>query len=190
MVKDKSKEELENEENQKVSAEDSSADSEEEIVTQESVKETSETTDEVQQIRLELDEYKNLYLRKAAEFENFKKRKQMEFQTLIKSAEEALMVDLLPVLDDFERFKNNTEGDYESLLQGAQLIHEKLKDILVAHGLEPIESVGTKFDPELHEALMQREEEGVESDIVLEEHQRGYRLGEKVIRHAKVIVSS
>ena len=190
MVKDKSKEEQNKKENQKVLTEDSSNGGENEIVTEESGEETPETVDEVQQIRLELDEYKNLYLRKAAEFENFKKRKRMEFQALIKSAEEALIVDLLQVLDDFERFKNNAESDCESLLQGAQLIHEKLQDIMVAHGLKPIVAVGAKFDPELHEALMQREEEGVESDMVLEEHQRGYRLGEKVIRHAKVIVSS
>jgi molecular chaperone GrpE len=152
---------------------------------------TSEPEDEVGMLRLELNEYKNLYLRKAAEFENFKRRKQLEFQTLIKSAGEALISELLPVLDDFDRFLSSEgNGDNESLLEGARLMREKLWECLVTRGLQPIESLEKPFDPELHEALMQEEREGIEPGIVLQEHLRGYRLGDRVIRHAKVVVSA
>jgi molecular chaperone GrpE len=154
------------------------------------VAENLDLQDQIRQLRLELDEYKNLYLRKAAEFENFKKRKQLEFQTLIRSAEESLIESLLPVLDDFDRIDAEDSGDRESLLQGVRLIRDKLWNALSSRGLQPIEAEGKPFDPELHEAIMQREEEGAEPNTVLEEHQRGYRLGDKVIRHSKVIVST
>jgi len=141
-------------------------------------------------VKLELDEYKNYYLRKAAEFDNFKKRKQQEFQTLVRSAEESLIVDLLPVIDDLERVEENESSDASGLLQGVALIREKLQNILQMKGLEKIESVGKPFDPELHEAMLQQEQEGTEPDTVIQEHECGYRLGDKVIRHAKVVVST
>lgn len=147
---------------------------------------------EIQQLRLELDEYKNLFLRKAAEFENFKKRRQQEFAALINSAEESLIAELLPVLDDFDRLLASVspeESNNDSFIRGAQLMRDKLMDILGARGLRAIDSVGHPFDPELHEALMEQKEGGTEPGMVLQEHLRGYRLGEKVIRHAQVVVS-
>ncbi|MBU1880832.1 nucleotide exchange factor GrpE, partial [bacterium] len=141
-------------------------------------------------VKLELDEYKNYYLRKAAEFDNFKKRKQQEFLILVRTAEENLISELLPVLDDLERVEANESDDAPALMQGIGLIRGKMNSVLQSQGLEPIEAVGKPFDPELHEALLQQEQEGAEPDIVLQEHQRGYRLGDKVIRHAKVVVST
>ncbi len=146
--------------------------------------------EELKQLKLELDEYKNLYLRKAAEFENYKKRKQQEFQALVQSAEESLVAHLLPVLDDLDRVKADDNTNAESLLEGIRLIRDKLWEILHSRGLEPIESVGKPFDPELHEAVLQRKVEGEAPDKVLEEHQRGYKFGGRVIRHAKVVVST
>ena len=190
MVKGKTRTELEKQESRNSSAEEPSEDIGQDVLTPAAEREEIEPAEDIQQIRLELDEYKNLYLRKAAEFENFKKRKQQEFQALIQSAEDALIVDLLPALDDFDRFLASNEADRDSLMQGAQFIRDKLWDALAARGLKPIESVGNPFDPELHEALMQQEEDGVEPGVVLQEHQRGYRLGDRVIRHAKVVVSA
>jgi len=150
--------------------------------------------DEIQQLKLQLDEYKDLFLRKAAEFENFKKRKQQEYVALTTSATEALIVELLPALDDLDRLlenagagENNKENS-ESLRRGARQIRDKIMDLLQARGVKAIESVGTLFDPELHEALMQEQNSG-EPGIVLKEFRRGYRLGVKVIRHAQVVVS-
>ncbi len=150
----------------------------------------TEAPDELIKLRLELDEYKNLYLRKSAEFENFRKRKQQEFRDLILSAEESLITSLLPILDDFDRVEINGSADPESLTQGVKLIREKLWNALSARGVTLIESVGKPFDPQLHEAILQQEEEGKEPDIVIQEHQRGYRLGKKVIRHSQVVVSA
>jgi molecular chaperone GrpE len=151
--------------------------------------------DEIQRLKLQLDEYKDLFLRKAAEFENFKKRKQQEYASLIITATEALIIELLPVLDDLDRLlenaaaKDNNSNNSESLQRGALLIRDKIMDLLQGRGLKAIESVGTPFDPELHEALMQEQNSGREPGIVLKEFTRGYRLGDKVIRHAQVVVS-
>jgi molecular chaperone GrpE len=151
--------------------------------------------DEIQRLKLQLDEYKDLFLRKAAEFENFKKRKQQEYASLIITATEALIIELLPVMDDLDRLlentaaKENNSNTSESLQRGALLIRDKIMDLLQGRGLKAIESVGTPFDPELHEALMQEQNSGREPGIVLKEFTRGYRLGDKVIRHAQVVVS-
>mgnify|MGYP005834413525 FL=1 len=151
--------------------------------------------EQIAQLKLEVDEYKDLYLRKAAEFENFKRRKQLEFTSLLNSASEALITALLPILDDFDRLIENVRQvnhDAEAMkqeLRGAELIRDKLLEVLTARGLKPIESVGMPFDPELHEAMLQQQDSGAEAGIVLQEFQRGYRLGDKVIRHAKVVVS-
>lgn len=148
-----------------------------------------DVVEQFQRFQAQVEEYKNLFLRKAAEFENYKKRTQQEFRTLINSAEEALISELLPVLDDFDRLLANSEGNSESLLRGAQLIRDKLMDLLLAKGLRPIEAVGTPFDPQFHEALLQQQDSTVEPGVVLQEHLRGYRLGDKVIRHTQVVVS-
>jgi molecular chaperone GrpE len=155
--------------------------------------EKSDPEEEIQRLKLELDEYKDLFLRKAAEFENFKKRKQGEFAALINSAEESLIAELLPVLDDLQRLLQHTQDEQwnrEAFLRGSQLIHDKLTDLLTSRGLRPIEAVGTPFNPELHEALLQQSEGGVEPGMVLQEHLRGYRLGDKVLRHTQVVVSA
>ena len=170
--------------------EEESSTTESEVIKDTSSEEIVDIEDQLNQVRLELDEYKNLYLRKAAEFENFKKRKQRDFQSLIKSAGEALITDILPILDDFDRFLATENSNNESFLEGARLIREKLWESLAARGLQPIPAVGNPFDPEIHEAIMEQKEEGSEPGLVLQEHQCGYRLGDKVIRHAKVIVSA
>lgn len=195
MAKDKDKiaeEDPQNSENSEQLPEEISEEVEIQGAGGESLEESLEVdpAEELRQARLELDEYKNLFLRKAAEFENFKKRKQLEFQALIKNASEAVILDLLPALDDFDRFLSVEQGDNESLLEGARLIREKLWEPLAARGLEPIQSLGAHFDPEIHEALLQQEVENTEPGIIVEEHQRGYKLGDRVIRPAKVVVSA
>lgn len=151
--------------------------------------------EEIQQLKLQLDEYKDLFLRKAAEFENYKKRRQQEYASIISTASKALISELLPVLDDLDRLLANAAqkgADYENsqnLLQGAQLIRDKLMDLLTSRGLKTIECVGQPFDPKLHEALVQQQDSSAEPGIVLKEFARGYRLGDKIIRHAQVVVS-
>jgi len=153
----------------------------------------------VVELETALNQYKDQLLRKAAEFENYKKRTESDYAALVRYANEDLVGKLLPVLDDFERSlkaikkteaaggsneKNNVFG------QALELIYNKLGKILESQGLTHFEVVGQPFDPQLHDALMQMPKSGVPPHTVIEEVEKGYMLGEKVLRHARVIVSS
>ncbi len=136
--------------------------------------------------------YKDLLYRKAAEFENFKKRSENEVASVIKFANESLISDLLPVLDDFERSLKaaKTSKEFESLYKGIELIQQKLLKNLEKRGVKSFETVGKEFSVEYHDALLQLPREDVAPHTVLEEVEKGYTLHDKVIRHAKVIVST
>jgi molecular chaperone GrpE len=107
------------------------------------------------------------------------------------NANERLISELLPVLDDMERIIDHSKSSKEttSLLKGAELIEKKMINILEKQGLEKMESLNQEFDPDKHDALMQVDKEGVDSGTIVEEHLKGYKLNDKVIRHAQVIVS-
>ncbi|MDZ7373010.1 MAG: nucleotide exchange factor GrpE [candidate division KSB1 bacterium] len=140
----------------------------------------------------ELEELRDLYIRKLAEFDNFRKRTQREFVELVRNANADLILQILPVVDDFERSLKVADQGIENpqaFVEGVRMIYQKLVGLLEKQGVKKIESVGKPFDPEKHEALLQVEVEGVEPNTVIEEHQPGYFLNDKVLRHAKVIVS-
>ena len=140
----------------------------------------------------ELEELRDLYVRKLAEFDNYRKRTQREFVELVKNANADLILQILPVVDDLERSLKAAEEhqqNFDAFVEGVRMIYQKLMAVLEKQGLKRIESVGQPFDPEKHEALMQVEKEGVDPNTVVEEHQAGYLLNERVLRHAKVIVS-
>ena len=131
------------------------------------------------------------YLRLLAEYDNFRKRTTREIENILKTANENLINELLPILDNLDRataHKNDKET-LEEYLKGIELIENQLRDILKRAGLEPMEVIGKPFDPNFHDALMKIESDEYESGIVTSENQKGYILSEKVIRHAKVIVS-
>lgn len=139
-----------------------------------------------------IDELNDKYLRLYSEFDNYRKRTIKERSEIIKTATEDLMVDLLPVLDDFERAQKNMDekADFESLKEGVNLMQEKLAHVLKTHGLQPMESsVGKEFDIEKHEAVTRipAPEDDLKGKIV-DEVERGYLLKEKVIRFSKVVV--
>jgi len=145
---------------------------------------------ELQKALEELAELKDQLLRTAAEFDNFRKRTQNEKRELISHANADFVAELLPVLDDFDRFfQLGKISDADVMRDGIDMIHKKLQKVLSDRGLSGMESVGQSFDPEKHEALMQVEAKGVESDVVIEEHEKGYEFNGRVLRHAKVIVS-
>ena len=127
----------------------------------------------------------------AAEVDNFKKRKNKESLSLIDSVQQELFIELLPIIDDFERSLNfdSSKEDFQSLKTGIELIYNKLIALMKNRGLEAIEAVDQPFDPELHEALMQVEKNEKDSNIVVEEALKGYRLKDRVIRHSKVVVN-
>lgn len=147
--------------------------------------------EELENLRADLTEEHEHLIRLAAEFENYKKRTSRDFASLIKTASENLVLQLTPVLDNFERALNHSveESTFDSFRQGLVMIFQQLKNIMENEGVKPIEVVGKPFDPDLHDALLQVEKEGYEPGIVIEEVEKGYTLNNKVIRHSKVIVS-
>ena len=129
------------------------------------------------------------YLRLAADFDNYRKRVAREHAELTARANERLVNELLPVLDDLERaLEAAAEHEEAKLEEGVQLVHRSLASLLERHGLTEIDTEGA-FDPHVHEALLAQPVEGAEEGSVLQVLQKGYKLGDKVLRPARVIVA-
>lgn len=137
----------------------------------------------------EIASLKDQLLRSRAEFENFRKRTAREVDRIRKTAAESLIHDLLVVLDNLDLALQNAGPEGGPLTEGVRLVHKQLTDILLRNGLEPVESVGKRFDPNIHEAVAQAPSSELEPDHVIEEFQRGYRLGGQILRPSKVLVS-
>jgi molecular chaperone GrpE len=130
------------------------------------------------------------YLRLGAEFENYKKRSERERLTSIKFANESLLSELLPVLDHLEQaIVAAGTHSAESVVSGVQMVLKQFKDVVAKSGLKEIESLGTTFNPNLHEALAERESNDHDAGVVLEEFQKGYMLNDRLVRPARVVVS-
>jgi molecular chaperone GrpE len=132
-------------------------------------------------------------LRRQAEFENYRKRVERERSVLYQRGRDDVLLQFLPVVDNFERALESlesSEGDAEALRHGVELIHKQFKDALSKFGLEPVESVGQTFDPHLHEAVTTEPSDKHKENTIIEEFQRGYRIGNKLLRPAKVKVAS
>lgn len=145
----------------------------------------------IEELENEIAELKDKLLRRAAEFENFKRRTENDQLNLLKYAAESFIIKLLPVIDDFERSLQHIDSskDVDSIKQGLKLIYDKLMRVLDEQGVKKIESVGQPFDVNYHEALLQRKAEETAPHTVLDEIEKGYMYKDRVIRHAKVIVS-
>jgi molecular chaperone GrpE len=129
------------------------------------------------------------YLRLAADFDNYRKRVAREHLELTARANERLVNELLPVLDDLERaLQAAAEHEEAKLEEGVQLVHSSLASLLQRHGLTEIATEGA-FDPHVHEALLAQPAEDAEEGSVLQVLQKGYKLGDKVLRPARVIVA-
>jgi molecular chaperone GrpE len=137
----------------------------------------------------ERDEYLDHLKRVAAEFENYRKRAARDQENLAARAAERLVRELLPVLDGLERALEAAEEHEEAKLEeGVRLVHRQLAEALRKEGLQEVPTEGD-FDPHVHEALMARPDEGREAGGILDVVQKGYRIGERVIRPARVIVA-
>lgn len=137
-------------------------------------------------------EYWDSILRQQADFENLRKRLEREKQEFQKFAHEDIIADLLGILDDLERSVEAAEmgqENFEAFLKGIEMILAHLFELLKRKGVVPIEAQGKKFDPHEHEALMQTETRNHEDGEVIEELQKGYKIGDRVIRTAKVRVA-
>lgn len=146
---------------------------------------------EEEQLREELAKEKDKFLRLFAEFENFKRRTSKERMDMFKTAGQEIMISLLPVLDDFDRaLKELAKSDDKETFKGVELIRVKLRETLKSKGLEEVSvQQGDTFDPDVHDAITQipapnKKLKGKIVDIV----ERGFKLGDRVIRHPKVVV--
>ena len=143
--------------------------------------------------KAELAEMKDKYLRLFAEFDNYKRRTAKERMDLLRTANQEMVVALLPIIDDFERALQSmqTAQDVASVKEGVDLINNKLTNVLQQKGLKAMDAVGTAFDPDLHEAITQipAPDESLKGKVI-DEVEKGYFLNEKVIRFAKVVIGA
>jgi len=151
-----------------------------------------EQTSKIQELETKINELKDALLRKAAEFENYKRRTENDQFNLLKYAAEPFIINILTVYDDLERSLEHIdeENSFDSLKKGLQLVYDNFTKILENQGVKKFEAKGKPFNVEFHEALMQRQDDNVEPHTVLEVIEHGYSYKDKIIRHAKVIVSA
>ena len=146
---------------------------------------------ETDALQNEVEELKNKYIRLVADFDNFRKRTAKERLELIQTASKDVLSSLLPILDDTERAEKQLETaqDKEALREGINLVFGKLRTTLHAAGLKPMESVGSDFNPEYHEAITEIPAPTPQlAGKVVDEIEKGYYLNDKIIRFAKVVV--
>lgn len=146
----------------------------------------------IEQLEKEKEELNNRLLRVHADYDNFRRRTREEKERDAKYRSQNLVEEILPVLDNFERALNveTTNDESKSILQGMDMIYRQLLEALKKEGVSVIEAVGKPFDPNYHQAVMQVEEDGYESNTVVEELQKGYMLNNSVIRPSMVKVNS
>ena len=147
---------------------------------------------EVEAAKQEVQENYDKYLRVFAEFDNYKKRSTREMNDFRKYANEALLRDMLTVVDNLERAidsSNNHAENTSSIVEGVRMTLGGILDLIEKHHVAPIESVGKPFDPQFHQAFQQEESEDHPSNTVLKEFQKGYLLHDRLLRPAMVVVS-
>jgi molecular chaperone GrpE len=144
------------------------------------------------QAEKQVEFYRDQLLRKVADFDNFKKRAEAESASVFKYAKADIIQELLPVIDDFERSLKLVKDRRESepFAKGVELIYQKLAKFLQAQGVREIESLGKEFDVHFHDALLQVPRSDVPPHVVIEVVDKGYTLDDRVLRHAKVVVST
>jgi len=147
---------------------------------------------ELEKSRQEAADNYDKFLRVAAEFDNYKKRVARERTDFIKFGNEALVKDMLPIVDSLDRaLEHSSDGfeEFEAFISGFKLIQEQLLGCLEKHGVERIQSVGMDFDPNIHEAMLQIESKELGENKIVEEFEKGYLLNGRLLRPAKVSVS-
>lgn len=146
---------------------------------------------EITALEQKLDESESRFLRLRADFDNLKRRAQTERVAQEKYRAQNLLTDLLPVLDNFERALQveATTEDAESMKKGIEMVYRSLIEATTKEGLEPVASEGEVFDPNIHHAVMQEQDDSKEQGIVLQELQKGYKLKDRILRPAMVKVN-
>ena len=186
--KDLEKENLEGEavQNEAVEEQNENVESQE---AEKSVEETSE--DKIKKLEAELQEWKNSYTRKLAEFQNFAKRKENEVAEMRKYASEEIVVKLLDNIDNLERAVDASKEsqNFDSLVEGVNMILNNLKHLLTEEGVEEIEAAGKEYNPYEHKAMITENKEELDDNVVVQVFQKGYKMKGKVVRPAMVTVN-
>lgn len=171
--------------------------SETEAKTEEETEDTSDKKDESKneeysKLKADYDKLNQQYVRLAADFDNFRKRQEQERENLIKYGTEAALKKMIEVLDNFERGQKALENveDCEKVKESFNLVHKQVHEALSKLGLEEIKAVGEEFDPNFHEAVMQTPTSEHPEHTVINELQKGYKLGDKVLRPTLVNVAT
>ena len=184
--------ELENE-NIETENQQNETDNETKETVDENVDNKEETCEEkIAKLELEVQEWKNSYTRKLAEFQNFTKRKETEVSEMKKYASEGIIVKLLENIDNLERAENASAEtkNFDALVEGVNMILRNLKYMLSEEGVEEVEAgEGVQFNPYEHQAMMTEEKDDLDNDVIVQVFQKGYKLKGKVIRPAMVTVN-
>ena len=184
--------ELENE-NIETENQQNETDNETKETVDENVENKEETCEEkIAKLELEVQEWKNSYTRKLAEFQNFTKRKETEVSEMKKYASEGIIVKLLENIDNLERAENASAEtkNFDALVEGVNMILRNLKYMLSEEGVEEIEAgEGVQFNPYEHQAMMTEEKDDLDNDVIVQVFQKGYKLKGRVIRPAMVTVN-
>lgn len=154
--------------------------------------EQTDAEDPMAGLQADLDRFRDLALRSQADFENYKKRSAREKEEAIKYANSALLERFISIIDNFELglAAAKEQGEKSSIYSGMILVQKQLNDLLAENGLQPVEAEGKKFDPNLHEAIAHGASDEVPEGMVLRQTRRGYRFKDRLLRPAKVVVSS
>ncbi|MFP4418432.1 MAG: nucleotide exchange factor GrpE [Chitinispirillaceae bacterium] len=190
--KETPQEQTESLQNQQPSAEQKEAEGIQGEAEEKILEQIEEEEQSLDKIRQELDAQKERYIRLMAEFDNYKRRTAREFEKLVESANEKLMVELIDVRENFDRAMTAGEqnSDFTRFFDGIKLIFNKFNDVLEKNGLTAFTEVGDQFDPEIHDAMMKMPHAEIPENHIAQIYEKGYRLKNHVVKHAKVIVSS
>lgn len=146
--------------------------------------------EKAEHLEKQLEEQKDLYLRLRAEYDNFRKRSQKEKEDVHTTARADVIKNILPVLDNFERAAGNTDASFEDYRKGVEMIFTQFNEILEKTGVEAFGKPGDKFDPNMHNAVMHIESEDFGENEIVQVFQKGYKLGNTVVRFATVQVAN
>lgn len=175
---------------QEIKQEELNEKEETEVVDEEVVDETAKLQNQISELNEEVNKWKTDYYKVFADMENLKRRLKNEHENALKFMMQDFASDLLPVVDNLERaLKQEGSEEMKAFLKGFEMITTQFLDVLKKHDVEEIEAVGKEFDPNFHQAVMMTNIEGVDSNIVTEELQKGYKLKDRVIRASLVKVN-
>ena len=143
----------------------------------------------IKELNKEIELLKDKNVKLLAEFDNFQRRSFNEKEASRKYQGIGIVKDLLPAFDDINRAIEHKDADNESIFKATELIHSKIEKILGKYSIIRIKSLGEDFDPTLHEALLEKDSADIEEGKIIEEYESGYKYYDRIIRHAKVVVS-